>query len=166
MANLYELTGDILKLQQLLETGEVVDKELLNDVLADTTADYDEKIENYAKVIKNLSADVDAIKAETDRLTTRRKALETNITNLKARMFDSMKQTGNTKIKGSLFTVSIQANGGKIPVIVDVDTSKLPDDLVKIEEKPDLDKIAAYIDAHPDTNFAHYGERGESLRIR
>ena len=166
MANLYELTGDILKLQQLLETGEVVDTELLADVLTDTTADYEEKIENYAKVIKNLSADVDALKAETERLTTRRKALETNITNLKARMFDSMKQTGKTKIKGTLFTVSIQANGGKIPVIVDVPTEKLPDDLVKIEEKPDLEAIAAYIDNHPETDLAHYGERGESLRIR
>jgi len=166
MANLYELTGDILKLQQLLETGEVVDTELLNDCLTDTTADYEEKIENYAKVIKNLSADVDALKAETERLTTRRKALETNITNLKSRMFDSMKQTGKTKIKGTLFTVSIQPNGGKIPVIVDVDTSKLPDELVKIEEKPDLEKIAAYIDEHPETTLAHYGERGESLRIR
>lgn len=164
--NLYELTGDVLKLQQLLESGDVVDTELLNDVLADTTADYENKIESYAKVYKNLSADVDALKVEADRLTARRKTLENNITRLKAAMFDSMKQTGKTKIKGELFTVSIQANGGKIPVIVDVDTSKLPDELVKIEEKPDLDAIAKYIDEHPDTDLAHYGERGESLRIK
>jgi len=164
--NLYNLTGDILKLQNILETGEVVDAELLADVLADTTADYEEKIENYAKVIKNLSADVDALKAEEKRLTIRRKALENNIDALKGRMFDSMKATGKTKIKGSVFTVSIQANGGKIPVIVDVPTEKLPDDLVKIEEKPDLDAITAYIEAHPETKLAHFGERGESLRIR
>lgn len=164
--NLYDLTGDIQKLQNILEMGEVVDAELLADVLADTTADYEEKIENYAKVVKNLSADVDALKAEEKRLTTRRKALENNIDALKARMFDSMKATGKTKIKGSVFTVSIQANGGKIPVIVDVPTEKLPDDLVKIEEKPDLDAIAAYIEAHPGTPLGHFGERGESLRIR
>lgn len=164
--NLYDLTGDILKLQNILETGEVVDGELLADVLADTTADYEEKIENYAKVVKNLSADVDALKEEEKRLTTRRKALENNIDALKARMFDSMKATGKTKIKGSVFTVSIQANGGKIPVIVDVPTEKLPDDLVKIEEKPDLDAIATYIEQHPGTPLGHFGERGESLRIR
>lgn len=164
--NLYDLTGDILKLQNILETGEVVDAELLADVLADTTADYEEKIESCAKVIKNLSADVDAIKAEEKRLATRRKGLENNVDALKGRMFDSMKVTGKTKIKGSVFTISIQANGGKIPVIVDVPTEKLPDELVRIEEKPDLDAIAAYIDAHPGTKFAHYGERGESLRIK
>lgn len=156
----------MLKLQQLLETGEVVDADLLADVLADTTADYEEKIENCAKVYKNLTSDVDGIDAEIKRLTGRKNALKTNADNLKTRMYESMKATNTPKIKGTLFTVSIQANGGKIPVIVDVDTSKLPDDLVKIEERPDLDKIAAYIDLHPDTNLAHYGERGENLRIR
>lgn len=164
--NLYDLTGDMLKLQQLLETGEVVDAALLADVLEDTTADYAEKIENCAKVYKNLTSDIDGIDAEIKRLTARKKALKTNADNLKARMYESMKATNTPKIKGALFTVSIQSNGGKIPVIVDVTTDKLPDDLVKIEEQPDLDKIAAYIDLHPDTNLAHYGERGECLRIR
>lgn len=164
--NLYDLTGDILKLQDILESGEAVNTELLANVLADTTADYEEKIENYAKVIKNLSADVDALKAEEKRLTTRRKALENNIDALKGRMFDSMKATGNTKIKGSVFTVSIQPNGGKVPVIVDVDTAQLPDELVRIEEKPDIEAITKYIEAHPNTKYAHFGSRGESLHIR
>lgn len=164
--NLYDLTGDLLRLQELLESGEVVDTELLADVLADTTTDYEEKIENYAKIVKNLSANIDSLKAEAERLTKRRKALEANIDSLKSRMFDSMKATGKTKIKGDLFTVSIRANGGKVPVIVDVETAYLPDELVKIEEKPNLDAIAAYIELHPDTNLAHFGEKGESLSIR
>lgn len=164
--NLYELTGDILKLQNLLASGEVVDAELLKDVITDTEADYEEKIESYAMVIKNLSADIAALKEEADRLTSRRKTLEANIDSLKSRMFDSMKATNTPKIKGRLFTISIQANGGKIPVIVDVDTADLPDNLVKIEEKPDLDAISKYIAANPDTKLAHFGERGESLRIK
>ncbi|MBR4683142.1 MAG: siphovirus Gp157 family protein [Elusimicrobiaceae bacterium] len=164
--NLYELTGDMLKLQQLLENGEVVDTELLNDVLADTTADYEEKIENCAKVYKNLTSDVEGIDAEIKRLTARKKALKTNADNLKARMYDSMKATNTPKVKGKLFTIAIQANGGKLPVIVDVSTDKLPDDLVRIEEKPDLDAIAVYITEHPACGYAHFGERDESLRIK
>ena len=164
--NLYELTGDMLKLQQLLENGEVVDTELLNDVITDTTADYEEKIENCAKVYKNLTSDVDGIDAEIKRLTARKKVLKTNADNLKARMYDSMKATGKPKIKGKLFTVAIQANGGKLPVIVDVTTDKLPDELVTIIEGPNLDAIAKYIDEHPETPFAHYGPRGETLRIK
>lgn len=164
--NLYELTGDILKLQDLLASGEVVDAELLKDVISDTEADYEAKIESYAMVIKNLSADIAALKEEADRLNSRRKTLEANIDSLKSRMFDSMKATNTPKIKGRLFTISIQANGGKIPVIVDVDTADLPDNLVKIEEKPDLDAISKFIAANPGTKLAHFGERGESLRIK
>ena len=123
MANLYDLTGDLLKLQELLESGDVVDAELLNDVISDTQEDYKEKIESCAKIVKNIMVDVEGLKAEIDRLTARKKALENNIASLKARMFDSMKATNNPKIKGALFTVSIQANGGRLPVIVDVPTA-------------------------------------------
>ena len=164
--NLYDITGDVLQLQELLESDEVVDTELLKDVLADTTEDYEIKLEAYAKVIKNLSANVDAIKAEVDRLTTRKKALENNITALKNRMYESMKATGTTKVKGDIFTISIQKNGGRIPVIVDVDTSALPDELVKIEEKPDIDAITAYLEKNPDSKLAHFGSRGEGIRIK
>lgn len=164
--NLYDLTGEVLQLQELLESDEVVDAELLKNVLADTTDDYEIKLEAYAKVIKNLSASVDAIKGEVDRLTTRKKALENNITALKNRMYESMKATGTTKVKGDIFTISIQANGGSIPVIVDVDTSELPDDLVKIEEKPDIKAITAFLEKHPDSKLAHFGERGEGIRIK
>lgn len=164
--NLYDLTGDVLQLQELLENGEVVDVELLQDVLSDTLEDYDAKLESYAKVIKNLSANVDAIKAEKDRLNQREKALSANIKALKNRMYESMKATGKTKVKGELFTVSIQANGGKIPVIVDVPTSELPDELVRIIEEPDIDAITAYLEKNPECKLAHFGERGEGIRIR
>lgn len=164
--NLYDLTGDVLQLQELLENGEVVDTELLHGVLSDTLEDYDAKLESYAKVIKNLTANVDAIKTEKDRLNQREKALTANINALKNRMYESMKAVGKDKVKCELFTVSIQANGGKLPVIVDVDTSELPDDLVRIKEEPDIDAITAYLEKHPDSNLAHFGTRGEGIRIR
>ena len=166
MANLYELTGDLLKLQDLLTSGEVIDNELLADVISDTTDDYNEKIESCAKIVKNIIGDVDAIKGEIERLTARKKALENNAASLKARMFDSMKATNKPKIKGALFTVSIQANGGRLPVIVDVPTADLPDNLVKIKEDPDIEAITAFLEKNPNSKLAHFGERGESLRIR
>lgn len=166
MKNLYELTQDMLDLQDIVDSGEVIDTQLLDDTLADTTADFDEKIINYAKVIKNLSAAEDAIKAEIERLTARKKNIDKNITNMKTAMLNAMQAVKREKIKGDLFTVSVRANGGKLPVIVDVDTADLPDDLVKIEEKPDLDALAKFIEKNPETQFAHFGERGVSLSIK
>lgn len=166
MKNLYELTQDMLDLQDIVDSGEVIDTQLLDDTLADTTADFDEKIINYAKVIKNLSASEDAIKAEIERLTARKKNIDKNITNMKTAMLNAMQAVKREKIKGDLFTVSVRANGGKLPVIVDVDTAELPDDLVKIEEKPDLDAIAKFIEKMGETRLAHFGDRGVSLSIK
>ena len=163
MAKLYELTSDLMTLQEMLE-GDIDDQCLL-DTLEAVQGEYEVKLESYCKVIKNLEADMDALKAEAKRLTDKRKTLENNIDRLKKAMFDSMKATGTDKVKGTLFTVAIQRNGGKLPVIVDVDVSELPDELVKIVESPDLDAIGKLLE-QGESLYAHFGERGESLRIK
>lgn len=164
MSKLYELTSDILELQDMLE-NELDDEQMLLDTLEGVQWEYNFKLEQYAKVIRNLEADVNAIKTEVKRLTDKRRVLEGNIDRLKKYMFDSMKATNTPKVKGTVLTVAIQKNGGKLPIILDVDTSELPDDLVKITESPDLEVIAKVLDAG-ESPLAHYGERGESLRIK
>ena len=164
MSSLYEVTGNILALQEMLESP-IDDEDILKDTLEAVQGEYEAKIESYCKVIRNIEADIEAIKTETKRLSEKKKVLENNIDRLKKAMFDSMKATNTNKVKGQIFTVAIQRNGGKLPVIVDVETSELPDDLVKVVESPDLEAIAKLIDSG-NTQYAHYGERGESLRIK
>ena len=163
---LYELTSDLITLQELLE--ESVDDQLLTDTLEAVQGEYDVKMESYAKVIKNLEADIDALKIEAKRLTDKRKVLENNVDRLKKAMFDSMKATGKTKAGGQLFTVAIQKNGGKLPVIVsdNVDLTILPDQLVKVVESPDLEAIRELLEAGKVVEGFTLGERGESLRIK
>ena len=164
MASLYEVTGNILALQEMLESP-LDDEDVLKDTLEGVQGEYEIKLESYCKVIKNLEADMDALKAEAKRLTDKRKVLENNVDRLKKAMFDSMKATNTDKVKGQLFTVAIQKNGGKLPVIVDVETSELPDELVKITESPDLEAIGKLLESG-NCKYAHFGERGESLRIK
>lgn len=164
MSNLYEVTGNILALQEMLESP-LDDEDILKDTLEAVQGEYEAKIESYCKVIRNIEADIEAIKTETKRLSEKKKVLENNIDRLKKAMFDSMKATNTNKVKGQIFTVAIQRNGGKLPVIVDVETSELPDELVKVVESPDLEAIAKLIDSG-NTQYGHYGERGESLRIK
>ena len=161
---LYELTADLLTLQEMLETP-LDDEQVLLDTLEAVQGEYEMKLESYCKVVKNLEADMEALKNEAKRLTDKRKVLENNVERLKKVMFDSMKVTGTEKVKGQLFSVAIQRNGGKLPIIVDVPTEQLPDECVKVVESPDLEAIAKLIDAGK-CDFAHYGERGESLRIK
>ena len=161
---LYELTADVMTLQEMLE-GELDDEQMLLDTLEGVQYEYEYKLEQYAKVIRNLEADANAYKVEANRLTERRRVIENNIDRLKKHMFDSMKATGINKVKGTVLNVSIQKNGGKLPVVLDCDVKDLPDHLVKVEESANLEAIRKALDSG-ECEFAHYGDRGESLRIK
>ena len=162
MATLYELTGEFNYLQNLIEDGE----DLPIDEFEETKEAFEEKAENYAKVIRNLEAEIEGLKAEEKRLKEKRVRVEKGVENLKNNLQSAMIQTGNRKFKKGVFSFSIQKNGGALPVIVDVPTDDLDDEFVIIEEKPDKKAIEKYIKETGDVSFAHFGERGESLRIK
>ena len=158
--NLYELTAVYQRLQDQIEAGE--DYEGILAVIGD---EIETKADGYARVIRNMEAQASAFREEEKRIAEKRKRLESSVDRLKQNLFDSMKATGKEKFKTELFTFSIQKNGGSLPVIVDVPTEKLPDDLVQITEKPDLKAIQKYIEETGDLTYAHFGEKGEHLRI-
>lgn len=164
MASLYELTKEYLELQSVLESGEDIFTDFAEFV--ETDAAFEAKAENYAKIIRNFEGEIDALKAEEKRLKDKRGTLEKAVEKLKKSLETAMIVTNKRKFKKGVFAFSIQKNGGALPVIVDVDTSVLPDDLVIITEKPDLKAIANYIEETGDITWAHFGERGESLRIK
>ena len=104
--NLYELTESYLKLQQKIEDG----GEDLEDTLESITDAIEEKADGYGKVIKNIEAQIEAIKNEEKRLSDRRKSLESNVRRLKDSLYESMKLTKTKRIKSELFTFNIQNN--------------------------------------------------------
>lgn len=138
----------------------------LSGVLETLDDAIEDKADGYARVITQAKAEIDSIDAEIKRLTAMKKSRNNTVDRLKENLFNAMKETGKTKFKTDLFAFSIAKNGGKIPVVVDVETADLPDDLVNIVEKPDLDALRDYIERTGDLTYAHFGERGESLRIK
>lgn len=165
MSSLYELQGEYLQLLEMLEDPEI-DNQIVLDTLEGIDFELEIKAENYAKIIKELEGNIETIKIEQARLAKKKSTMEANIARLKNNLQDAMVKTGKTKFKTDLFSFNIQKNGGKAPVILDVkDTSELPDELVRIKEEPDIEAIRKLIDAG-DCKYAHYGERGESLRIK
>lgn len=165
MSTLYELTGYYQELSAMLDDPEV-DQESFLAALSAISDEIEVKADNYAKLIRNMEASVKSIAVEQKRLAARKSTLESSIARLKENLQQSMIKTNKRKFKTDLFSFNIQKNGGKIPVIVDVETSMLPDDYVIVTEKPDLTAIGTYLQTHPECKWAHYGERGESLRIK
>lgn len=165
--NLYEITESLMKLQLLLEDPEV-DQQLVEDTINDTTEELEVKADGYARVIRNLEGNVDALDKEIKRLQAKKKACQNGIDRLKNNLQAAMTALKKPKIKTELFTIAIQKNGGALPVIVDVPTEDLPDECVIVEEKPNLTTIAKLLGDNPDKygKLAHFGDRGESLRIK
>lgn len=165
MATMYELTSDYNEVLELASNPDI-DPQAITDTLEAINAEIEIKAENTAKVLRELEGMAAALKTEEQRLAARRKSIENNADRIKTGLYEAMKTTGKTKFKTPLFSFAISKNGGKIPVVVDVDTADLPDDLVTITEKPNVDAIREYLEKNGESPLAHFGERGESLRIK
>lgn len=167
--NLYELTDEFLQLQAMLEDPDM-DAQVISDTLEAVGGEIEVKADGYAKIIRNMEGTIAAIKAEQEKLANKKSLLESSIKRLKDNLQAAMVATGKTKFKTDLFSFGIQKNGGALPVIVDVTTDKLPDECVIIKEEPDKKALAGFL-LDPELKelygkYAHFGERGESLRIK
>ena len=105
MATLYELTGQFLDIYNL-ELDEETKLDTLDSI--DWETEYETKVENYIKVMKNLEADVEARKNEIKRLTELNKADEKKKEYLKDTLSTSMSLTGHERVDTTLFKVSFR----------------------------------------------------------
>ena len=133
MATLYELTGQFLDIYNL-ELDEETKLDTLDSI--DWQTDYEEKVENYIKVIKNIESDVEARKAEIKRLTELNKADEKKKEHLKETLSTSMQLTGHERVDTPLFKVSFRKSQA-----VEVDELVLPESYKVATWKPDKKRL-------------------------
>lgn len=159
MSKLYELTRDFQLIQEMIESGE----DGLADTLEAINLAIEDKLENVAKVIKNLEGEAKAFKEEEQRLADRRRSLENNIKHLKQYAENSMLVTGDKKIKAGLFTFALQKNPPSVSVFNDLIVPKKY--YVPVDPKLDKNKIKEDLkngESIPGVEM----KQGESLRIR
>lgn len=162
MSTLYQLTEAYQELLSMALDPDI-DPEALADTMEAIDGEIEVKADGYAKVMKTLDADVSAIKAEIARLTERKKSIETNIDRMKRALESSMRATGKTKFKTTLFSFGIQKN---VPSVSILDESKIPEQFL-IPQSPKIDK-RAIMAALKDGEHYEWAEvvQTESLRIR
>jgi len=133
MPTLYELTGQFLDIYNL-ELDEETKLDTLDSI--DWQTDYEEKVENYIKVIKNIESDVEARKNEIKRLTELNKADEKKKDHLKETLSTSMQLTGHERVDTPLFKVSFRKSQA-----VEVDELVLPESYKVATWKPDKKRL-------------------------
>lgn len=161
MATLYELTG---KYQQLLQIADDVDPQVFKDTLDSITDVIDVKAINYAKVDRQLGADITEFKNEINRMTQRLNSMINNRKRLRENLLYNMQVVGKAKIKDKLFTINVQKNKKSL----DYDTNRIPKELLIKKETytPNKDKIKQMLDEGQDVDGVSYKPEKYHLTIR
>ncbi len=147
--NLYELTTEYERLQEMLETeAEANDGAVSDELLEALTAaegSITAKIEACAKVLRNLETERDGVRAEIARLDKKEGSLERSIDRLKQAVITAMECSETRKVKTPLFTIWTK----ETPSVKFEDETKLPRDFCATEVvtkyKPDRVAMRKYI---------------------
>lgn len=132
--NLYEISGAIQQLTEMLSEGDI-DEAIYNDTLESLGANN--AIEDVIKAIRNYQAEAEALKAEADKLTAKRKAAEHTADKLKFMLMDYMSRTEQKSLSAGLFKVS----KGSTKAVSIYDEKALPG-IYLVEQPPKPDKAA------------------------
>lgn len=132
--NLYEMTTNAMALYELLISGEI-DEQTFNDTLE--AMGTEEKLESYCKVIRQLEADAEMLKAEKERIANKQKVAENSIARMKTAIANFMHAQNTDKSSAGIFSVALSTS----KAVSIVDESKIPVRFL-VEQAPKIDKAA------------------------
>lgn len=153
---LYEITDIYLNLEN-------IDDEIdITAALAEVDGELEDKLENIAKLIRNLDAKAKAYEDEEKRLKAQKQAAKNRIESLKRYVKESLETIGKEKVEAGIFKWSLQNGPGRVEI---TDETKIPDEYFVTEVKPLKSEIKKAIEEGVITEGAEI-VRGKSLRLR
>ena len=132
---LYDLTGALLDIQTMLEEG--VPEEQLTDTISEITASFNDKAVGVISIIKNMDGFINNLKAEEERLRSKRASTEKKIAFLKSYLIENMVSSGLKKAGNDILSARVIA--GK-PMLNLVNEDLIPDDFRTITVVSAIDK--------------------------
>lgn len=132
MSTLYELTQQAKDLYELLQNDDI-DIQTFNDTVE--AIGTEEKLEAYAKIIRQFEADAEAFKAEKDRLADRQKSAENSVDRMKKMVIEFLNAIGKTETKAGIFAFKLSESKS-----VRVDDDGKLDKQYLIPQEPKIDK--------------------------
>jgi chaperonin cofactor prefoldin len=123
MSKLYDLSERFRQLydmfEEALESGELDSdsEDMFLDTLESIEGEISFKCENIVKFMKNLNGDVDALKAEEDRLKKKRQAIENKVDSLKNYMSDMLRNAKIDEVKAGVFKVKFAKTNPSVDIV-------------------------------------------------
>ena len=140
------------------------------DTLTSIEGEFNEKAENVAVYIKNLTADINEMKAEEKRLKSRRVSAENQVERMKKYLINSMQAIGVKKISMPRARITLRLNAESVVVENEkalIDWATRHDETILKYQKPELKKtdIKELLRMGEKIPFARL-ERKESVTIK
>ena len=110
---LYEIAADYQNLLDAIENGDIPEEALV-DTLESITTLLEDKADNIACIIKELTAEAEAIKAEEDRLAERRKRKLKRAERLTQYLSDTLLQNGIPGLETARNSITFRKTPGKV----------------------------------------------------
>ena len=131
---LYEMTTAANALYEMLCNNEI-DAQTITDTLEAMGAE--EKLESYCKVIRQLEADAEALKAEKARIADKQKTVENSVARMKLAVSEFLKAKGVQKEDAGIFKVALSTS----KAVEITDPTAIPEEFIK-PAKVEFDKSA------------------------
>jgi hypothetical protein len=159
--NLFELTENYVKFFTEFESADEV-TEKMQEMADNLNVEIEEKCDNYAKMIRNLEADVEAFKNQEKIFNEKRKSAENKVKWLKQNLQASMELQGRKKVKTDLFSFNIQKNAPSLEI---TNENNIDDSYYVIERKLNKRELLNDIKEGLIVDGVEL-KQSESLRIR
>ena len=159
--SLFDLVGEYKALYQLaIDEG---DEQAFLDTLESLNGELEQKSAGYVHVIKQLEME----EAECDDViavfTAKKTVRKNHIKRMKDALMNAMDVAELTELKAGEYTLKIQKNGGKQPLVI---SGEVPDKFTKVKIEPDNDLIRKALAEGQELDFAFLEERGRHLAIK
>lgn len=167
---LFRISEDLEKLNELLDESadDAQQQQLIEEWLGELGEERDQKIDNYAALISELSHRAAARKAEAQRLMELVQADENRVRMLKDRLKWFFEVHNLKTVETLRYKLSLQRHGGKPPLILKaaIVPTELPERFLKVSIEPDTTAIRQALEVGEVLEWAQLGERGSSIRIK
>lgn len=161
--SLYEITGRLAYLRELIES-EAISEEDAADTMEAILHEQEDGYENAVKWIRDIEADIEAVKAEAEKLAEKRKVLENRREHMKQAILRSMQDSGQTKVKAGVFKIFERK-----PVVVyvpSVSVDEMPPELVRVKKEFSATAAKEWAKEHGKSPYFHeeLGKAGITIR--
>lgn len=173
MTALYEMTGEMKELQNLLNDLEDTaehEKEgsmglAIRDTLESIELEFNDKAVAIVKLSQALDGDTQAIDSEIKRLQGRKKTILNRREELREYLRQNMETTGVKKIECPVFSITLSKGREQVKI---EDENQIPDEYmtVKTEIKPDKNAISKALKSGEEIPGASMATGKSSIRVK